>query len=518
MWLGEGADLDPDARVDGPVVIGDNCRVEAGAHLAEYTVLGADVVVKPTRRRSCAPCSTTTSTSDRGAALRGAVVGRSSDVREHARLEEGVVIGDECFIGPHAIVSAGVKIYPFKTVDADAVVNSSIIWETQGRPHPVRPAGRPRPGERRRHLRGRGACRDGVRHRAEARLGRHREPRHEPRRPCAEAGDHRRAELRRRHRRGRRARDRAAHPIPGAQQPRPGRASPSGSCGGDPDSVEMRFFDADGRDIDAGTQRSIERLLYREDFRRAFAGDIGEIMFPPRAIEFYTAALERSVDARAAPRRPAKVVLDYSFGAASVVMPTVLGKLGAEVLAVNPYASTAAVTADRARRAAGPDGRARAGVGQPARLHRRAGRGDRDASSTTPATPLSDDEALLAAAHPPRRDARPGARSRCPCRRPGRRARIVEAAGGEVVWTKLDDARAHGGRLRPAASTSRRRAAAGYIWPAFLPAYDAMAHPGPAPRPARRDRPARVRRRRRASRPFTSSTRPCPRRGSARGR
>src|SRR5205823_2842388 len=65
---------------------------------------------------------------------------------------------------------------------------------------------------------------------------------------------------------------------------------------GDPDTVEVRFFDAEGRDIDGPTQRKIERLLYREDFRRAFGGDIGDIAFPPRSLEFYTAALERAVD------------------------------------------------------------------------------------------------------------------------------------------------------------------------------------------------------------------------------
>src|SRR6202035_3871801 len=106
---------------------------------------------------------------------------------------------------------------------------------------------------------------------------------------------------------------------------------------GDPDSVELRFFDSDGRDIDAGAQRKIERLLHREDYRRAFAGDIGDIVFPPRSLEFYTAALERSIDVPRLSERAFKVVLDYSYGAASIVMPSVLGKLGTEVLAVNPY-------------------------------------------------------------------------------------------------------------------------------------------------------------------------------------
>jgi mannose-1-phosphate guanylyltransferase/phosphomannomutase len=36
-----------------------------------------------------------------------------------------------------------------------------------------------------------------------------------------------------------------------------------------------------------------------------------------------------------------KVVIDYSYGSASLAMPNVLAKLGAEVLAVNPYVSTA---------------------------------------------------------------------------------------------------------------------------------------------------------------------------------
>src|SRR5207237_3975568 len=107
---------------------------------------------------------------------------------------------------------------------------------------------------------------------------------------------------------------------------------------GDPDSVEIRFMGEDGADIDEGAQRKIERLLYREDFRRAFAADIGDIVFPPRAIEFYTAALEASVDPQRLRERSFKVVLDYSYGATSILLPNVLAKLGASVLAVIPFA------------------------------------------------------------------------------------------------------------------------------------------------------------------------------------
>ena len=41
---------------------------------------------------------------------------------------------------------------------------------------------------------------------------------------------------------------------------------------GDPDTVEIRFFDEDGRDIDPGVQRKIERLLYRESGLKGVSG------------------------------------------------------------------------------------------------------------------------------------------------------------------------------------------------------------------------------------------------------
>ena len=71
-----------------------------------------------------------------------------------------------------------------------------------------------------------------------------------------------------------------------------------------------------------------------------FPAEIGDIGFPPRALEHYTAALEATVDIEAIRAAQFKVVVDYSFGSTSFVMPNVLAKLGADVLGVNPYAST----------------------------------------------------------------------------------------------------------------------------------------------------------------------------------
>ena len=168
----------------------------------------------PRARRSC----TTTCTSARGAGLRGAVIGRVRDLRAHAAVEEGVVVGDECFVGEGAVVNPGVKVYPFKTVEAGAVVTSSIVWESRGARTLFGRRGVARARQRRHHPRGRGPPGDGLRHalkkgavvttsRDTSRVAR-----------ALKRVDHRRAQPLRRQRRGRRARHGAAHPVPGAQR------------------------------------------------------------------------------------------------------------------------------------------------------------------------------------------------------------------------------------------------------------------------------------------------------------
>ncbi|OWY59939.1 hypothetical protein B7486_71875, partial [cyanobacterium TDX16] len=113
----------------------------------------------------------------------------------------------------------------------------------------------------------------------------------------------------------------------------------------DPQSVVIRFLDADGGDIDEASQRKVERLFAREDFRRVLPGEVGDIGFPPRALEQYAVELEECIDVDAIRASKSKAVIDYAFGATSFVMPNVLSKLGTEVLGVNPYVSTTGLIA-----------------------------------------------------------------------------------------------------------------------------------------------------------------------------
>jgi mannose-1-phosphate guanylyltransferase/phosphomannomutase len=471
IWLGEGAEVDPAARVDGPVVIGDNCRVEANAHLCQYTVLGTDVVVKADAFLERAICHDHVYVG-RNTRLRGCTLGRSTDIRSHARVEEGVVVGDECFIGEHAVINPGVKVYPFKTVEAGAVVNSSIVWESRGA----------RTVFGRRGMRGlanvditpevvvRVAMAYGT---------------SLPRGSVVTASRDtsriaralKRAIIGGLNLAGSNVEDLELATVPLTRfQVRNSQARGGVSvrlAPGDPDSVEIRFFDAEGRDIDAGGQRRIERLLHREDYRRAFAGDIGDITFPPRSIEFYAAGLARSVDEGRIREYGFKVVLDYSNGAASIVMPTVLARLGIDVLAVNPYASTVAATSidETNVRSARLGELVRASGSHFGMLI------DADGELSTiiddEGTVLSNHQALLTLVSLVA-EATDGARIALPVAATREAELLARDRGAEVVWTKMADA-----SLMEAASAESVTFAAstggGYIWPDFLPAYDAMA-------------------------------------------
>jgi len=472
VWLGEGADLSPDAEVHTPVLVGDNSRVEGGAVLRPYTVLGDDVVVKADAdiERSVVQNHVYVGPSAR---IRGAVIGRASDVREGVRIEENVVVGNDCFIGDHAIVNPSVKIYPFKSVESGALVTSSIVWESKG--------ARTLFGRRG----ARGLANVDITSEVAVRLAQaYGTSLKKGSIVCTSRDTSRSARALKRaliaglNLSGVHVMDLELSTVPLTRfQVRSQRAQGGISvrlAPGDPDTVEIRFMDENGADIDEGGQRKIERLLYREDFRRAFAGDIGDIVFPPRALEFYTAALEASVHAERLRRRPFKVVIDYSFGATSIVMPNVFAKIGATVLAVNPYATTS----EAAQHDVHYDQRVKL-IGD---LVRTSGSDlgyvfDPDGETATivddQGVALTAEQALLVLVklvceH------RPGARIALPVSVSSEAERLAVAHGVPITWTKLSAAHlmevAGSGTVDFAASQE-----GGFIWPSFLPAYDSVA-------------------------------------------
>src|SRR5260221_2673168 len=138
VWVAEGAEVDPDAALTGPLAIGDYAKIEAGAQLREFTVVGSNVVVKEGAFLHRAIVHNNVYVGV-GATLRGCVIGKNTDVMASARIEEAAVVGDECVIESEAYISAGVRVYPFKTIEAGAVVKTSVISVSRVQRRLVRP-------------------------------------------------------------------------------------------------------------------------------------------------------------------------------------------------------------------------------------------------------------------------------------------------------------------------------------------------------------------------------------------
>jgi mannose-1-phosphate guanylyltransferase/phosphomannomutase len=333
VWVGEGAEVDPDAILKGPVCIGDYAKVEAAAELREFTVLGDNVVVKGGAFLHRAVVHDNAFVGV-GANLRGCVIGKSTDVMRAARVEEGAVIGDDCVIEEEAFLSHDVKVYPFKTIEAGAVVNTSVIWESRGSSSLFGPRG------------------------VSGMVNVEITPEYVVRLASAYATTLKKGSIVTTSRDASRAarafkraviaaltssaidvRDLEVVPLP-VTRFETGRSSSSGgmvlrTTPGDPQSIDIVILDERGADLSQAAQRKIERTFSRQEFRRAFPGEIAELSFPARTLDSYAQELLRAVDVRGVAEAGLKVVIDTAGGAAALVLPTLLGRLGVDVLTVN---------------------------------------------------------------------------------------------------------------------------------------------------------------------------------------
>src|SRR3954470_6798024 len=333
VWIGEGAEVDPDAVLKGPVYVGDYAKVEAGAELREFTVLGSNVVVKGGAFLHRAVVHDNVFIGPQ-ANLRGCVIGKNTDIMRSARVEEGAVVGDECVVEEEAYLSSGVKVYPFKTIEAGAVVNTSVIWESRGSSSLFGPRGVS------------GLVNVEVTPEYVVRLASAYATTLKKGSVVTTARDASRAA-----RAFKRAviaaltssaidvRDLEVAPLPVARY-ETGRSAASGGVAlrtspGDPQSIDIVFTDDHGADLSQAQQRRIERTFSRQEFRRAFPGEIAELSFPSRLLASYSQHLLGAIDTRGVAEAGLKVVVDAAGGAAALVLPTLLGRLGVDVLTVN---------------------------------------------------------------------------------------------------------------------------------------------------------------------------------------
>ena len=334
VWLAEGAEVDPAADLRPPVFVGPFARVAAGAQVGPATVIGANTVVRRSARIDhCVildGCRI-----DEGAELRGAIIGRDTQVLRGSRVDDGAVVADDCVLGEESVIAAEVRVFPGKSIDAGAVVRESVVWESKTRKHVLGPGGMS------------GLVNVDLTVDRAVRLA------------SALASTLPKASVvtvGRDHSRAARAFNRAitgsltaggmnvrdlrtaAVPIVRADT---ANNSAAGvvlrTTPGRPDSLDIMLLDSRGTDVSSATRRAVERAFVTNEFRRPAPMDFGDVEVPHRVAEDYANNVLSAVSVAGVADAHLRIVVDTGGGAAALVLPTVLGRVGVDVLAVNNW-------------------------------------------------------------------------------------------------------------------------------------------------------------------------------------
>ena len=340
-WIGNKTKIDPKAICEGRVLIGEDCVIEEGVRLTNCVLGPRSVVHAGAELNGCVMWSDVEVGVE--ARITEAVVCARCKIDDRAEILEGSIIGDDSTIGKGASIHTNVKVWPNKHIEDGSVLSSSLIW-----------------GDRwTRRLFGAygitGLCNREITPELASRIG-------------AAYGAYlgegayvttsrdahmasrmiKRALLSGLLSTGVKVGDLRTAPIPVVRY----EIGQEGESGGvhvrqspyDPNLVDIKILDKTGVDISSREERAIEQLFLREDFKRSMPDRVGEIITPPRAQEYYRAGFLKAVDPALLQKSKIKIVVDYAFSSASLILPDILGRLGLEVVSLNAYLSSQRVT------------------------------------------------------------------------------------------------------------------------------------------------------------------------------
>ncbi len=347
IWCEEGVDISEDAQLFGPLYLGHDCKVRAGAIIHGPSTIGHYTIIDE-RAQVDRSCVWNNSYIGERAELRGAIVGSSTSIKSKAVMFEGSVIGDNSIIQEGAIIQPNVKIWPDKEIEAGAVINTSIIWGSQGRRGLFSRFGVS--GLVNVDLTPEFATKLGAAYGAILPKG-------------AKIGINRDS-----HRTSRMIKRGIVAGLPSAginvddinQVPLPVARyfiRNTHAVGGvhvqvspfDQRVIDIKFFDQNGLDINKTTERKIENLFFREDFRRVYLDDIGaiEVLEENDVTGPYLEGFKKVIDHGVVRRRKFQIVVDYAHGSASEMLPGIFKRLGCDVVVLN--AGTDEIAPSRSR-------------------------------------------------------------------------------------------------------------------------------------------------------------------------
>ncbi len=335
IYIGENVSIESLEHVTGPAVIGNYAKIDRNARIGAYTVMGSNVVVKDHAETRFSVIDANTYVGS-AAKVYGAILGKNCDIKPGATISEGAAIGDECVIGEQAYVAPDVKIYPFKTVESGAQINRASSGSRAAPPSSsARTAWW---GSINVDITAELGLKLALAYGDRAAQGRHggHQPRRAPRLAGHQARHHQRPQLHRRRR------PRSAGELGGGQSLEIKGGNAAGGVhvrisSWDPEVVQIQVFEPPGIPVSEKSQKNIEKYYGRQDFRRAFYTEMGRIHFPDRAHETYMRGLTKSWDTALIRARGYRLVIDYSHSPVALVLPLVLPYLNVEVISLHAF-------------------------------------------------------------------------------------------------------------------------------------------------------------------------------------
>ncbi len=333
VWTDGEVQIAPNAQLYGPIFLGNGVKIKDRAIIRgptvirDFTVIGERAYVDRSILWRHVYIG--------GAAeLRGAIVGQQCSIKAKAVVFEGAVLGDNVTVGEDAVIHPNVKIWPEKAVETGATVKASVIWGAQAS----------------RTLFGRygvtGLVNVDITPEFAAKLG-------------AAFG----ASLpvgstvtinRDQDRSSRMLKRGIIGGLPSAgvnvadlrQVPTPVAryfTRVSDAVGGvhvrispyDRQTIDIRFMDRKGLNLNKNAERDIERIFFREDFRRCYLDAIGLIDYPAQVVERYSGDFMAALNAEAIRQAQFNLVVDYASAAAAEVLPKILSELKCNEIALN---------------------------------------------------------------------------------------------------------------------------------------------------------------------------------------
>jgi len=279
--------------------------------------------------------------------IEGAIVGKACDLRPHARLHEGVAVGDDCTIGEESVVMPGVRIYPFKEVESGSLVDRNLIWESRLSSRLIGLDGIS--GRINVELTPETALRLGIALGTALERGARVVTSRAASTSCRLI---RRALIAGVNSTGVHAADLQVMPAAvnrhflkteGFDAGIHVQPSPS-----DPEVVQIRMYEPPGTPASPALIKEIEKHYSRQEFRRAAWNEVGEITYSARTAETYVQDLLETLDVEAIRSRGFRIAVDYAYSAASLVLPQVLGALDVESVASHAYVSERRQSTERA--------------------------------------------------------------------------------------------------------------------------------------------------------------------------